>query len=345
VSESDPGPGPAPVVVVGAGLAGAACALELVSAGVPVRVLDRGRRPGGRMSGRAFDDGGDLGDREVDLGASYFTADDPEFRTVAQDWRVSGLARHWTSTFTVLHGGDPAEDKKGPVRWGGTRGLRALVDDVLEPVTAGGALERRQVESVAVASDGTLTVDGAPAGAVVLAMPDPQAVRLLGDGLGDVAAVLTREWEPTLALAARFEHRTWDHVSPSGTFHGAFVNDDPVLSWIADDGRRRGDDAPVVVAHSTPELAARYLDDPAAAAPVMAMALSSLLDAGDPAETRVQRWTFAKPTGERPEPFHLSAVGSGLVGVCGDGWGETSKVETAYVSGAALGRALAARLA
>ena len=99
-----------------------------------------------------------------------------------------------------------------------------------------------------------------------------------------------------------------------------------------------------MVAHSTPDLAREHLDDPSGAAPVMAMALASLLDAPEPAQTRIQRWTFAKPTGDRPEPFHLSPAGSGLVGVCGDGWGETSKVETAYLSGAALGRALAARL-
>jgi len=41
-----------PVVVVGAGIAGLACARALTAAGYPVRVLDRGRRPGGRMSSR-----------------------------------------------------------------------------------------------------------------------------------------------------------------------------------------------------------------------------------------------------------------------------------------------------
>ncbi|GAA1904153.1 hypothetical protein GCM10009737_01080 [Nocardioides lentus] len=327
--------------MIGAGLAGAACAGELVGAGVPVRVLDRGRRPGGRMSGKRLPG---LAEREADVGASYFTVTDDGFAEVAEDWRRRGLARPWTDTFSVLAPGEPASDKDGPTRWGGTEGLRALVDDVLEPVIAGGALEQHEVVSVSRGDDGGLLVDGEPASAVVLAMPDPQAVRLLGPGLDDVAAVLTREWEPVLALAARWERRTWDTVSPSGTFHGAFVNDDHVLAWIADDGRRRGDDAPVVVAHSTPELARQHLDDPAGAAPVMTMALASLLDAPDPTEARVQRWTFAKPTGERPEPFHLSAVGDGWVGVCGDGWGETSKVETAWRSGVDLAHALVAEL-
>ena len=41
--------GQPPVLVVGAGLAGLACALDLVAAGVPVRVLEASDAPGGRM--------------------------------------------------------------------------------------------------------------------------------------------------------------------------------------------------------------------------------------------------------------------------------------------------------
>src|SRR5579862_8547160 len=38
-----------PVVIVGAGVAGLACALDLVAAGVPVRVLEGSDAVGGRM--------------------------------------------------------------------------------------------------------------------------------------------------------------------------------------------------------------------------------------------------------------------------------------------------------
>ena len=59
-------------VVVGAGISGLACARALRSAGLPVRVLDRGRKPGGRMASRR------LQGRPVDIGASYFTAGDDD---------------------------------------------------------------------------------------------------------------------------------------------------------------------------------------------------------------------------------------------------------------------------
>ncbi|GMA88847.1 hypothetical protein GCM10025868_40970 [Angustibacter aerolatus] len=122
---------------------------------------------------------------------------------------------------------------------------------------------------------------------------------------------------------------------------GAFA-DDPDVSFVADDGSRRGDDAPVLVVHSTPELAARHLDDPdTAAAPLLAAADRLLGTGTDPVWWRVRRWTFARPADGRSEPFHL---GDDLLGVCGDGWAERSKVEAAYLSGRALGRALADRL-
>ena len=99
------------VVVVGAGLAGVACARELRTAGVGVRLLDRGHVPGGRMASRT------LWERRVDLGASYFTVSDDGFAAVVDDWAARGLAREWTDTFAVL-GDEDRDTSSGPMRWG-----------------------------------------------------------------------------------------------------------------------------------------------------------------------------------------------------------------------------------
>ncbi|MCP3423501.1 NAD(P)/FAD-dependent oxidoreductase [Nocardioides pinisoli] len=308
------------VAVVGAGLSGVACARELRAAGIDARLVDRGHVAGGRMAART------LWGRRVDLGASYLTVGDPGFAAVVDDWAARGLAREWTDTFTALEDGD-ADSKSGPLRWGAPHGLRSLVEDLAADL----GVERREVRAI----------EELDADVVVLAMPDPQARRLVGDH--PVADALGREWEPVIAVAARWSERTWDGVSPTGRFHGAFVNGDPDVGWIADDGRRRGDDAPVLVAHSTPELAAHHLDDPAGAAPAVLRAVRRLLDLGEPEDVHVHRWTFARPTGRREEPFAL-VEGDRPVGVCGDGWGEAPKVETAWLSGVRLGRALVARL-
>ncbi len=308
------------VVVVGAGLAGVACARALREAGVGVRVVDRGRVPGGRMASRT------LWGRRVDLGASYLTVSDDGFADVVDGWAARGLAREWTDTFCVLGDGEP-EAKQGPLRWGATRGLRTLVEDL----AVGLDVERADLEDLSGLGD-----------VVALAMPDPQARRLAGDHA--VAGRLTRGWEPVLALAAGWSERRWDGVSPGGRFDGAFVNGDETLGWIADDGRRRGDDAPVLVAHSTPSFASGHLEDPGAAGPAMTSALCRLLDLPAPDDVHVHRWTFARPVGEREAAYALEQDGGRLVGVCGDGWGPTPKVETAWLSGTRLGQALAERL-
>lgn len=315
-----------PVVVVGAGLAGVACARELAAAGVGVRLVDRGRRVGGRMASRRLDG------RPVDLGASYLTVGDDDFGVVVSDWEARGLARPWTDTFTVLEPGAEPGTKSGPVRWGAQHGLRSLVEDLATglDVELGTHLETLPDASV-----------------VVLAMPDTQALRLLppDPSYDAVRRRLDRDYEPVLALAARWEARAWD-------LDGAFVNDHDVLGWVADDGRRRGDGAPVLVAHSTPAFAAPHLEDPQAAAGPMAAALRELLGLSEPVETYLHRWSLARPTGGRDRPYLLETLGQGgrggpgdrLVGVCGDGWGATSKVETAWRSGRDLGREIAQRL-
>ena len=243
------------------------------------------------------------------------------------DWAARGLALPWTDTFCVLGESEP-RTTTGPVRWGAPRGLRSLVEDL----ATGLDVQRAEPADLDL-----------PAAAIVLALPDPQAVRLCGDH--PVAGLLDREWEPVIALAGRWDRRTWDGISPTGRFDGAFVNDDPAIGWVADDGRRRGDDAPVLVVHSTPDLARRHLADPSAAGPELVAAVRALMGLDGPADVHVHRWTFARPVGEREASYALVEGPAGPVGACGDGWGPKPKVETAWVSGTRLGRALVERLA
>lgn len=317
------------VAVVGAGLSGLACARALQAAGLGVTVLDRGRAPGGRLASRT------LHGRPVDLGASYLTASEPEFREVVDDWVARGLASPWVDRFHVATPRSGlGEVKAGPVRYGARGGLRSLATDLADGLPV---VQEREVTAVRRGEDGRPTVDGTPYDAVVLALPDPQAAHLLDRSLPDErAAVSDRVWEPVLALAAAFGRRSWPEA-----FDGCFVHDSDVLGWIADDGRRRGDGAPVLVAHSTSPYAEHRLVDPAAAVGDLVGELRRVLQLRDePESTFVQRWTFARPAAAREERFFL---GDARVGLCGDGWGRP-RVETAWLSGHRLGLELAARL-
>jgi renalase len=305
------------VVVVGAGLAGVACAVELRAAGVDVRVLERGRTVGGRMASRRIDG------RPVDLGAAYFTVADPEFAQVVARWRTAGLARPWTSELAVLGRGERGR-APGPVRWAAPGGLRSLVAALAEGLPVELEHEVRRV------GPGP-TADGESADAVVLAMPDPQARRLLDDDTSAAGVVDGREWRSVITVAAGWQRREWPPMP------AAFVNDHPLLSLVADDGDRRGDGAPVLVAHSTDAVARRYDARPEDAVAPVLDALRPLLGVrSSPVWTYAHRWRYASPPAPREASFHLGDDGLCLAG---DGWG-SPKVETAWRSGTALARAL-----
>ena len=152
----------APVVVVGAGVSGVACARELAAAGIPVDLRERGPVTGGRMASRT------LAGRIVDLGASYLTCRTAEFGAVVRSWSERGLVRPWADRFAVRTADGWRESDPGPVRYGTPRGLRSLVEDLAT------GLDVRLRCEVADVGPGP-RVDGEPAAAVVLAMPDPQA--------------------------------------------------------------------------------------------------------------------------------------------------------------------------
>jgi predicted NAD/FAD-dependent oxidoreductase len=309
------------VVVVGAGIAGVACANELARAGIPVEVRERAPMTGGRMASTCFDG------RPADLGAAYLTVDDPDFAEVVDGWRAAGLAREWTDTF-LAYGPDGRHDAPGPTRWAAPRGLRSLVEHLARDLTV---THNRPVTMV----EPGPRVDGRAAGAVVLAMPGPQAALLLDPALATATrAAAAQCWSSALAGVLRFPTRCWPD------FRGAFVNEHPVLGLVCDDGDRRGDGAPVLVAHTNPEFAAGHLRQPTAAGPAIEEAVRDLLGLPEPAEViHVHRWTYAKPVGGGDRTYHLDDDG---IGLAGDAFGRP-RVQSAWLSGRDLGRALVTR--
>ncbi|MFW0875081.1 NAD(P)/FAD-dependent oxidoreductase [Rhodococcoides corynebacterioides] len=299
------------VTIVGAGMSGAACLLALRRAGVAARLVDRGRAPGGRMASPL------LHDRRVDTGAGYFTVRDDDFGALVDDWAARGLAHEWTDTFTVLRAGAEPESKSGPTRWGTPGGLRSLVRDLLRDVP---------VEQT--------DVDVLPAGHVVLAMPDPQASRLT-----EVPDAVP--YDPVITVVLGLAT-----ASSLPFADAAFVQDDPDVEFLAVDGARRGDGAPVLVAHTTAERARRHLDDPDSAVAPVVDAVRRLTGIAPPEWTHAHRWTYAKPSASHEASFGLVERDGRLIGFAGDQWCPegSPRVESAWRSGSDLGAALAERL-
>ncbi len=317
------------VLIIGGGLAGITAATAARDAGASVRVIDRGRRIGGRMASRRLrDTGTEFDGRVVDYGASYFTVSDPDFRTVIDGLIDRGVVRPWTDSFHVHNEGVMTGVRSGPVRYAAPGGLRtvveALAEDIPDIETA------HHVEAVEVSSSGVV-VGETRADALGLCMPQPQAERLVPAGtLPDVGLT----WEPVIAVTLVFDQKEWIDLD------GVFVNDDPIVTWIADDGSRRGDDAPVLVAHVNPVFAAGHLEDPSGVLPQTIAAVRRVLDIEPlPSWTWAHRWSLAKPIAALDEDFWIHPELP--LGLAGDAWAGGPRVEAAWLSGRSLGSTLA----
>jgi renalase len=317
-------------VVVGGGITGIACASSLQEADVPFVLHERSRALGGRMASRTLRDTGTAFDgRVVDIGASYFTATHVDFVAAIGRLLDRGVVRPWTDAFHVAGPAGIEGVSSGPVRFAAPGGLRSVVVALAEGI-AGGQIATESLVGAVTLTDGALAVDDEPASAVALCMPTPQARRISLDVPDDPIP-----WEPVLAVTCVFDHRSWVELD------GVFVNDDAVITWIADDGSRRGDGAPVLVAHVHPVLSARHVADPDAVIPMVVAAIQRVLRIADyPDWVDVHRWSYAKPLASNDAGHWLHDEVP--LGLASDVWAGGPRVEAAWLSGRSLGAAIAA---
>lgn len=339
-------------IVVGGGISAIAAAAQLAQVG-PVTVLDRGRRLGGRMAAMTLREGPWAG-HIVDVGAAYLTAREPEFAAVVADWLDRGLLRPWTEHLAVAEDDRIVGVTEDLTRYAAPDGLRSLVEDLARHLPAhvrimhAANVERLHVGprkfTVQTRSADAEVVRQLDGEALALCMPGPQAVSLLGsDPVAShsvLEVALRQRYEPILTLVCQWPDRCWEPLT------ACFVNNNPAVSFVADDGNRRGDGAAVLVAHSTPALATQFLTEPEGATAFMLSAVARLLSIGEaPSQCRVRRWSLAKPETSAITSTHPYALADNGLGLAGDAFDARPRVEAAWVSGNRLGMAMAAGLA
>ena len=304
-------------LVVGAGVSGVACARELLGAGRSVVVCERDG-----VGGRAKT--AEIGGRPVDVGATYFTANVPMFAGVVEEWLERQLVVPWTDTFHVATPDGVVGTRSGPMRYIAPGGVRTLVTAMSEGLDV-------RVES-AVGQVSAVDADGVSYAGVAVAVPSPQALAVLDESLDAEREAAAVVFDPCVVIVLEYADRTWAELD------ACFVNDSAVLTFVVDDGRRQGDDHPVLVAHTSSVLAAAHLSQPERTIdPVLAELRECLGTSADPTSVAVFGWPHAKPRHPSATPFFLGSKG---VGLCGDAWHAPSRLESAYLSGRALGRAM-----
>ena len=310
------------VAVIGAGLAGLHAARRLHDAGAEVRVFDKARGSGGRMSTRRTDFGA------FDHGAQYFTARDPRFRAQVEKWVASGAAAPWPGKVVRLAEGRVVAEEQAEPRFVGAPKMNAVVRDLLGEIDAsfGVRIEtlRRREEGWVLRCDADFEYEGFDL--VVVAVPPAQALPLIdaSSKLGPAIAGV-RMW-PCHATMLSFE------APLPVAFDGAFVESESI-AWVArnDSKAERGKESCWVV-HTHAEWSERHVErEPASVGEHLEEEFARVLGVElPPVRYRgTHRWLYARPA----HPLDGSTLFDPEVGlgICGD-WTRGDKVEDAFVS-------------
>jgi predicted NAD/FAD-dependent oxidoreductase len=304
------------IAIVGAGMAGLSCATRLVASGHSVRLFDKGRGPGGRMSTRRVATA--LGEAAFDHGAQYFTARDDGFRQKVEAWGAAGIAARWPAA--------------GPDAWVGTPGMNAPVKalaaghDVqwsaeIDDLTHGG-------ESWRITGKG---VEAGPFAAVLLAIPAEQAGPRLAPHAPDWAGLARATVaEPCWTVMAAFAGPV---AAPD------VLKEEGAIGWAARNSAKPGRSGPEAwVIQAGPAWSREHLEQtPEQVTPQLLEAFAARTGPLPAVLTAsAHRWRYAKSGKAGRGALWDPAL---RLGVCGD-WLLGPRVECAWLSGDQLATAV-----
>jgi renalase len=324
--------------VIGAGIAGLACARALREADAAVTVFEREAVPGGRAATLIEEAG------PYDHGAQYFTAGEARFVIAARRWQADEIVEPWRGRIVAFEQGGITEKTESAERLVAVPGMRRLGLYLAQGIDVRYATPIGRVQRSGggwfLRAEGPDGAAFGPFDAVCVAVPSAVAAPLL-DGLTElVEPARTIRWDPCWAVALAL-------AQPSGAdFDGAFINDDPILGWVARDSAkpRRGRVEGVAerwVLHAKPSWSRRFYDlEEIEAARWLARSFSARLRRGlNPVHIRAVRWPHGTP--QNPLAQRCLWDEALAVGMAGD-WCSGPRIEGAYLSGLALGEAATA---
>lgn len=320
------------VVIVGAGLAGLMAARQLQAAGKSVTVLDKGSSVGGRLATRR------IGEGLADHGAQFFTVRTAEFQQQVDDWLARDVVYVWGHGWS--DGSLKRTPKDGHPRYVTRGGMNQLAKDLAQGIDDIRVDTRvTRLESV---KDGIqVTMSGGDAlvsSLVILTPPAPQAYDLTKN-LSYTAAdrkVLDRiEYGPCLAGMFVIDGAV-NLPEP-----GALQDFERTVYWIADNHAKGISDERIVTAHAGTQFSRDHYDAPAEdiAERLREGIAEFLADDATVTDVQIKRWRYSVPITTHPHDYYVCETLPLLY--AGDAFGGRGRVEGAYMSGLAAGKAAA----
>ena len=303
-------------------MAGLTAARLISASGHDVTVLDKGRRPGGRMATKQLGGGA-----SADSGAQFFTVRSESFSAVVEGWVSAGAVHEWCRGFS-------SED--GHPRFAVVNGMAALAAcmsaglDVRSSVHVDAVRRAGQHWSVTWPATERGAAGLIDADVIVLTPPAPQSAALVA---GE-ATIPDLGYEPMISLLVALDGR------PSVPFPGGVqLSDDPTWSWVGDNMAKGVSTVPAVTLHTRADLAAsRWDEDDEFLKADLVHAATPWLDAAEITDVHLHRWRYATPLELAPEPCLVKA--DGCLVFAGDAFGGP-RIEGAFRSGLAAADAVA----
>ncbi|MDP4002294.1 NAD(P)/FAD-dependent oxidoreductase [Methylobacterium sp. NEAU K] len=303
------------VAILGAGMAGATVARRIAEAGWHVRVFDKGRGVGGRMSTRHTHA------MQFDHGAQFMRARGETFAARLAGWDRRGIVASWA----------------GAGRRVGVPGMTAPVRDLLGdlPVASGTTIVRIGRDRAGWRLTDSAGANQGPFAALAIAIPAPQAAALLDASGLALPGVEQAAYAPCWSLMLAVENAPGDVlIEPQ---------EGPV-GLIALDSSKPGRPAGArLTLHATRSWSRAHLEAPCEAiVDALTRAAGECLGAPlRPAYAEAHRWRYAQVETALGRPC-LYDPGLRL-GAAGD-WCLGPRIEAAHDSGLALAEAILADL-
>lgn len=317
------------VIIIGSGIAGLTAARIIRQSGHNCLILDKGRRIGGRCATR----------RQEGVifhhGAQFFTAKDPEFRTLIDQATQAGAVAEW-----VFGQPDMPQERRCYV---GTPTMRDFANFLGQDIAITQsvqitAIERRTKDLVPhyhlISDDGTRY----HAKSVIVTVPAPQA-ELLVQPVSEVLAATAAQaryapcWTVMIALNKALDHNLVDQLPLR-----ASAASESVLGWASYEPARpqANSNPPALTLQAAPEASQKMInwdkeDVIAAMIDAFHQATNSPITSDMISFTTAHRWLYAKV--EQAASSDLAfADHDGSLLLAGD-WFGPARIESAFIAG------------